>query len=88
MLTEKIIWAAHKKTMHEEITITIPNIRTYCWIPSLKKVTKYIMKKYYHCLRYRVMPFPSPKQEALPKQRTQERHAFQVIEVYCADPIH
>ena len=34
------------------------------------------------------MPFPSPKQEALPKQRTQERHAFQVIEVYCADPIH
>ena len=32
------------------------------------------------------MPFPSPKPEPLPKQRTQECHPFQVIEVDYAVP--
>ena len=34
------------------------------------------------------MPFPSPKPEPLPKQRTQECHPFQVIEVDYAFPIY
>ena len=45
LLTEKIVWVAHKKTIHRRFAITISNIRTYYWIPSLKKVTKLTIKK-------------------------------------------
>ena len=81
LLTEKIIRAAHKKTMHGGVTITMSNIRTYYWIPLLREVTKFIIKKCHHCVRYRAMSFPRPKLGLLPKKRTQEGHPFQVIEV-------
>ena len=76
------------KTMHRGVTITMSNIRTYYWIPSLRKITKSIIKKCHHCVRYRVMPFPRPKPRALLKQRTQQCYPFQVIGVDFAGPIY
>ena len=64
------------------------NIRTYYRITSLRKITKSIIKKYHHCVRYRVIPFPIPKSGPLLKQRTQECHPFQVIRVGYAGPIY
>ena len=84
----KIIRTAHKKSMHEGVTITISNTRTYYWIPSLRKRTKSIIKKRHHCVRYRAMPFPSTKPGLLPKQTTEECHPFQAIGVDYAGPIY
>ena len=50
LLTEKTIWAAHKKTMHGGVTITMSNIVTYYLIPSLGQITKSIIEKYHHCV--------------------------------------
>ena len=74
--------------MHGGVTITMSNIRTHYWIPSLRKVVKSIIKKCHHCVRYRAMPFPSPKPGPLSKQRAQECHPFQVIGVDYAGPIY
>ena len=88
LLTEKIIRAANKKTMYGEVTITMSNIRTYYWIPSLRKIAKSIIKKCHHCVRYRAMLFPNPKLRPLPKHRTQECRPFQVIGVEYAGPAY
>ena len=69
LLSENIIWAAYKKTMHGGVTITMTIIRRYYWILSLTKITKSVLKNCHHCVRYRAMPFPSPKPGPLPKQR-------------------
>ena len=86
-LIEKIIPAAHKETMHGRVSITMSNIRTYYWIPSLKKTTKSIIKKCHHCVRYRAMPFPSPKRGPLAQQRNEECHPRQMIGVDYAGSI-
>ena len=88
LLTEKTIWAAHNKIMHGKVTITMSNIRTCYWIPSIRKITISINKKCHHCVRYKAMPFPSLKPGQLPKQRTQECHPFRVIGVDYAGPIY
>ena len=61
---------------------------TYYWIPSIRKITKSIIKKCHRCVRYRAMPFPRPKPGPSHKQRTQECHPFQVIGVDYAGPIY
>ena len=71
------IWASHK---HGEVTITMSNIKTYYWIPSLRKITKSIISKCHCCVRYRALHFLSPTPGPMPKQSTQECHPFQVIE--------
>ena len=38
LYTEKIIWAAHKKTMHGGVTMTMSNLREHYWIPSLREI--------------------------------------------------
>ena len=73
--------------MHRGVTMTMSDLREHCWIPSLRKITKSIIKKCHHCKRYRAMPYPSPKPGPLPKERTQECHPFEVIEDY-AGPIY
>ena len=88
MLIEKIIWAAHKKTMHRGVTITMSSIRTYYWIPSLRKITKFIIKECHNCARYRAMSFQTQKPGPLSKQRTQKCNPFQVIGVDYAGPIY
>ena len=82
----KNIRASHKKSMHGGVTVS--NIRTYYWITSPRKITKSIIKKCHHCVRYRAMPFPSPRSGPLPKQRNQECHPFEVIGEGYAGPIY
>ena len=43
LLSEKIIFAAHKNTLHGGVLIvlmTMTNIRSTFWIPSLRQLTK------------------------------------------------
>ena len=72
LLAEKIIRVAHKKTMHGGVTITMSNIKTHYWIPSLREISKSIIKKCHCCVRYRAMPFSRPKPGPLSRQRAQE----------------
>ena len=74
--------------MHGKVTTKMSNIRAYYWIPSLRKITKSIIKKCHDCVRCRAMPFSSPKPGSLLKQRTQEYHSLQVTEVDYAGPIY
>ena len=69
LLSENIIRAAYKKTMQGGVKITMTIIRRNYWILSLRKITKSVLKNCHHCVRYRAMPFPSPKPGPLPKQR-------------------
>ena len=50
LLTENNIWATHKKCYARGgggggVMIKMSNVRTYYWIPSLRKITKSIFKK-------------------------------------------
>ena len=88
LLKEKNILTVHKKTIHVGVTIAMSNIRTYHWIPSLRKITKSIIKKCHHCAWYRAIPFAISKPGLLSKRRNQECHPFQVIGVDYTGPIY
>ena len=68
-------------TMHRGVTITMSHIITLYWIPSLRKITKTIIKNCFICKRYRAMPYPSPKPGPCPKDRTGQCYPFQFVGV-------
>ena len=88
IVKKKNIPTVHKKTIHVGVTIAMSNIRTYHWIPSLRKITKSIIKKCHHCAWYRAIPFAISKPGLLSKRRNQECHPFQVIGVDYTGPIY
>ena len=61
LLTKKIIWVAHKKTIHGGVTFTVSNIGKCHSIPSLRKIIKLIIKKCHPYVRYSTMFFPKNK---------------------------
>ena len=49
LLSEKIIFAAHKNTLHRGVLMTMTNVRSTFWIPSLQQLTKSIIRNCYGC---------------------------------------
>ena len=88
LLSEKIIFVAHSNTLHGEVLMAMINIRSTFWIPSLRQLTKYIIRNCYGCKRHYAVPYPQPKPGPLPKDRSEAAMPFQIIGTDYAGPIY
>ena len=88
LLSEKIIFAVHKNTLHGGVLITTTNVRSTFRIPSLGQLTKSIIRNCYGCKRHHAVPYPQPKPGPLPKDRSEAAMPFQVTGTDYAGPIY
>ena len=88
LLSEKIIFAAHKNTLHGGVLMTMTNVRSTFWISSLRQLTKSIIRNCYECKRHYAVPYPQPKPGLLPKNRSEPSMPFQVIGTDYVGPIY
>ena len=88
LLSEKIIFVAHKNTLHRGVLMTMTNVRSTFWIPSIRQLTKSIICNCYGCKRHYAVPYPQPKPGPLPKDRSEAAIPFQVIGADFAGPIY
>ena len=88
LLSEKIIFAVHKNTLHGGVLMTMTNVRSTFWIPSLRHLAKSIIRNCYGCKRHYAVPYRQPKPGPLPKDRSEAAMPFQVIGTYYAGPIY
>ena len=54
-------------------------VRSNYWIPTLRKLTKSVVRKCYGCKRFNSLPYPKVKPGPLPNDRTEQAMPFQVI---------
>ena len=47
LLAEKLIFLAHKNTLHREVVLTMTKVRFNYWITTLRKLTKSVVRKCY-----------------------------------------
>ena len=52
LLSEKLIFHAHLKTIHGRVNITMTNIRENYWIPRLRQLTKKVISKCHGCKNF------------------------------------
>ena len=88
LLSEKIIFAAHKNTLHGGVLMTMTNVRSTFWISSLRQLTKSTIRNCYRCKRHYAVPYPQPKPVPLPTDRSEAAMPFQVIGTDYAGPIY
>ena len=83
LLSEKLIFHAHLRTIHGGVNITMP--KNY-WIPGLRQVTKKVISKCQGCKRFQSKPFTKPIPGYLPKTRTEQNLPFKVVRADYAGP--
>ena len=67
LLSKKLIFQSHLKTVHGRVNTTVTHIRTDYWIPTLRQLTNRIINKCHGCKRFNTKPYTSPIQGQLPK---------------------
>ena len=87
ILSEKMVMAAHRRTLHGGVGLTMAAIRSRYWISTLKQLAKRMMKRCYGCKRFQAVAHAHPPVGNLPKDRTEGSVPFQVIGVDFAGPI-
>ena len=88
LLVEKVIFQAHKNTLHGGVVLTMTKVRSNYWIPTLRKLTKSVVRKCYGCKRFNSLPYPGIKPGPLPNDRTEQAMPLQVISTDFAGPIY
>ena len=88
LLSEKLIFHAHLKTIHGGVNITMTDIRENYWIPGLRQLTKKVISKCHGCKRFQSKPFTKPIPGYLPKTRTEQNLPFKVIGADYTGPIY
>ena len=78
-LADKLIFQAHKNTLHGGAVLTMTKVRSNYWIHTLSNLTKSVVKKCYGCKRFNSLPYPGVKPGPLPNDRTEQAMPFQVI---------
>ena len=79
ILNQKIIFSAHKSTLHGGVTMTMTKVRSQYWIPTLKNLVKFIIRNCRAYKKYQATSYPDPKPGPLAKDRTEQCFPFQVI---------
>ena len=87
-LAEQLIFQAHKNTFHGGVVLTMTKVRSNYWIPTLRKLTKSLVRTCYGCKRFNSLPYPAVKPGPLPNDRTEQAIPFQVIGKNFAGPIY
>ena len=88
LLLQKIIFTLHKNTLHGGVLMTMKNARSTFWIPSLRQLTKSIIRNCYGYQRHYVVPYPQPKPGLLPKEKSKAAIPSQAIGTGYAGPIY
>lgn len=79
-LKEKII------TQQKELTWGV--VRSLFWIPTLRKLTKFVSQIFHSCKRFRAMHYPNRKLGLLPRYRTEQVLPFEFKGTDYADPLY
>ena len=87
LLADKLLFQAHKNTLHRRIVSALTNGRSTYRIPTLRKLAKLIVSKSYACKSINSFPYPVVKPGPLPN-RTEQAMPFQVIDTDFAGPIY
>ena len=61
LLAEKLIFQAHKNTLHGGAVLIMIKVRSNYWIPTVRKLTKSVVRKCYGCKRFNSLPYPGVK---------------------------
>ena len=77
LLADKLIFQAHKNTLHGGVVLTVTKVRSNYWIPTLTKLTESVVKKCYSCKRFNSLPYPGVKLVPLQNDRTEQAMTFQ-----------
>ena len=86
-LTNKIVMHSHKLSCHGGVGMTMAKFREKYWSPRLRSIVKRVTKNCHTCKRFRAIAVPCPPIGNLPRDRTEESTAFQVVGVDYAGPI-
>ena len=76
LLAEKLIFQDHKNTLHGWVILTMTKVRSNYWIPTLRKLTKSVVRKCYGCRRFNSLPYRGVKPGSLPNDRTEQPMPF------------
>ena len=79
--------AAHRRTLHGGVGLTMAAIRSRYSIPRLRQLAKRMIKRCYGCKQFQAVAHAHPPVGNLPKDRTEGSVPFQVIGVDFAGPI-
>ena len=88
LLADKLLFQAHKNTLHRRIVLTLTNGRSNYWIPTLRKLAKLIVYKFYGCKSINSLPYRVVKPGLLLNDRAKQAMPFQVIGTDFAGPIY
>ena len=87
VLSEKLTQDAHVLTLHWGVGLNMTYIRRDYWIPSLRRLTKKVIRACFGCKRFQATAFQNPPPGNLPVERTTGSVPFQVVGVDYAGPI-
>ena len=79
-LKEKII------SLQKELTWGV--VRSLFWIPTLRKLTKFVSQIFHSCKRFRAMHYPNRKLGLLPRYRTEQVLPFEFKSSNYVDPLY
>ena len=86
VLSKKVIFAEHKRSLHGGVAMTMPHVISLFWILHLRRLSKSVIRNCYGCKKFRSLLYHSPKPGQLPKDRTEKR--FEVVGTDYVGPIY
>ena len=85
-LKEKII--SLQKELTWGVISTMAEVRSLFWIPTLRKLTKFVSQIFHTCKRFRAIHYPNRKLGLLPRYRTEQVLPFEFKGTDYADPLY
>ena len=87
ILNQRIIFSAYKGALLGRVTMTMKNVRSQYWIPTLRNHVNFITRNCCASKKYQARSYPDPKPGPLTKDRTEQCFQSQVIDVDYLCPI-
>ena len=79
VLSKKVVFAEHKRSLHGGVAMTISHVRSLFWISPLRHLSKLVIRNCYGYKKFGSLPCHSSKPGPLPKYITEKCFPFEVI---------
>ena len=80
--------ALKEKIISLQKELTWGEVRSLFWIPTLRKLTKFVSQIFHSCKRFRAMHYPNRKLGLLPRYRTEQVLPFEFKSTGYVDPLY
>ena len=80
ILSQKLIFSAHKGTLHGGVTITMKKVHSQYWTLILRNLVKFIIRNCCACKKYQATSYPDPKPGPLTKDRMEQCFPFEDVD--------